>query len=1146
MPTARVYEFGQSSTASWPVASIVDSVNVNEYFFKNPLNITSDKWYTLEIAVQRVIQPGLFSVPVQFSTCSRFSFSGSTPDVSRITYDHNHAFALINVQDVPRFIQTAVAAEFQTTTSSKKYGFGQTNVVFFDVQPSVVTSSGAIFYIEISNGFQFTGTCISVSTSGVNYILALEESAYTCAVDGAQPSRIKILRNDTVTKTKFRIKAFVLNPYTVAASGFKVYYYDRLGTEPIGQIISIGKQTTDLFQTTPITITQTPYALLWGFPSSGSHSRLLKSLYVSPTATSPGYYVYNNVKVAFTLSKSAPGATSSQHYRVYVRLQHTGVLDSSITHNLPSTASRGVSCRSQSNAAADMYDVVCDYVGGMQFGRTYFVAAKIWFGAAHTFATSQNFGFGRVTVETVTVAAGDVQLTSRTLFTSAAGETLSGNSFLLASNLRGEDPTSGFKNSFYHTQVISTTESGQQPPEAVAALWSQIVDQDASHAYRGWGIVQQPSTALQSLFLLLKVQPSQFYSGAATTKTQTKMEIYFNHEILDVDSSLQEASKGLQLARSNSLQLEAGGACVDALQCVNYDKDNLELSGRSQLNGIDYNYKELFKGNVDGAPLYGRYTHLCGANKKSSSGTEGTSDISGCAFSGVYDLATDFQTQVIALRRLRLRLDNVFQSYAASDQYALDFVVGLYSGQMSCEGDPCANPISYTLQTQTLIHGYMISNLASDPAQHLRATLVNCWTSNLGADIPTLLRVQGELPTSLIPAGSNALGIFFDSQLQLAFIREHNATSGSIAERRSNAYACSVLQGALHKNSCDVLLANAQELSNNWVTSQGIVVRDFTIGASEAFDILLPVQTRASNPKFLSIAFLKSSGQGYAIQSAFQLKGIPRLGAGSVPSYPSDAACPSFAATSSPFLQIASYDPLTKDLVFASLSSTFTSSTADGWGAGLTVVAKGIDIFNGSLIPRAQPSLKSCYKLSYLPAYNKLPHHALFCPFDEDVGSFGAGTIGFALNSPGLPHQFYTDNLLVYALSAGSGQGAQAFKNSNEIQPPALLSQPCEASNASTVLMGSDAKVQPFTFTLQLSGSQPIPIDPAAQSGTALIEIKVSFNSSQIVLTTACLTNITLSACTFTPANSSASIRISGGGARAVERLSLTLYQSMN
>jgi len=93
--------------------------------------------------------------------------------------------------------------------------------VFFDIQPTVSTKKGAAFFISLSPPFQFSTTCISVAatTSEAINIDALEESTYTCAVDTTDDNNniLRITRlEDIQANKKFRIKAFVINPYVVA------------------------------------------------------------------------------------------------------------------------------------------------------------------------------------------------------------------------------------------------------------------------------------------------------------------------------------------------------------------------------------------------------------------------------------------------------------------------------------------------------------------------------------------------------------------------------------------------------------------------------------------------------------------------------------------------------------------------------------------------------------------------------------------------------------------------------------------------------------------------------------------------------------------------------------------------------------------
>ena len=188
--------------------------------------------------------------------------------------------------------------------------------------------------------------------------------------------------------------------------------------------------------------------------------------------------MYNNVKIQFSLSKNAPSTSSTFYYRVTMRLQNLGVLDGSITHNFPYLTNKVVACKSVTDSASNIYNIVCDYVGSLQSGKTYYLAAKIWFSSSHTFATTNNLGFGKITIEAVTVTdvTSNTLSVSSSLFTSNGGETLSSSNFLLASNLRGEDAYAGYKYSFYDAQVISVPESGlsSSTSDSITYLWSLI------------------------------------------------------------------------------------------------------------------------------------------------------------------------------------------------------------------------------------------------------------------------------------------------------------------------------------------------------------------------------------------------------------------------------------------------------------------------------------------------------------------------------------------------------------------------------------------------------------------------------------------------------------------------------------------------
>lgn len=176
-------------------------------------------------------------------------------------------------------------------------------------------------------------------------------------------------REDVAAGRRFRIKAFVINPYVVASSGYSVYYYEMDGQgEPVGQIIAgVNVSARPLFQTLPITVSAQPFRTLWGFSSqTGGHSFLLKALY-SSGVTLPvgapddnGCVVYNSVQVFFSVSKNSPSDGTDFSYTVRVRLQSSGVLQGSIRHNLPTSSSAGdVFCQEDRDEVAKRWDIVC-------------------------------------------------------------------------------------------------------------------------------------------------------------------------------------------------------------------------------------------------------------------------------------------------------------------------------------------------------------------------------------------------------------------------------------------------------------------------------------------------------------------------------------------------------------------------------------------------------------------------------------------------------------------------------------------------------------------------------------------------------------------------------------------------------------------
>lgn len=64
-----------------------------------------------------------------------------------IIYDSNPTFSVLVIQDIPRYVKLDLSAQFTTDNNDKKYGYGETNIVYFDITPSVSLANGAIFFI---------------------------------------------------------------------------------------------------------------------------------------------------------------------------------------------------------------------------------------------------------------------------------------------------------------------------------------------------------------------------------------------------------------------------------------------------------------------------------------------------------------------------------------------------------------------------------------------------------------------------------------------------------------------------------------------------------------------------------------------------------------------------------------------------------------------------------------------------------------------------------------------------------------------------------------------------------------------------------------------------------------------------------------
>lgn len=52
-------------------------------------------------------------------------------------------------------------------------------MLFFDIQPTIITEKGAVFFIKLTNNkFKFSGSCLSVATDDSENVKALDENKY--------------------------------------------------------------------------------------------------------------------------------------------------------------------------------------------------------------------------------------------------------------------------------------------------------------------------------------------------------------------------------------------------------------------------------------------------------------------------------------------------------------------------------------------------------------------------------------------------------------------------------------------------------------------------------------------------------------------------------------------------------------------------------------------------------------------------------------------------------------------------------------------------------------------------------------------------------------------------------------------------------
>ncbi len=87
-----------------------------EYYFQFDKTLEKNKWYILEIFLNnKPISSGYYMDPIIFMTTSKFDFTGVSsdePDVYRIIYDRNYAFAQIYIADAPRYVDLTASASY--------------------------------------------------------------------------------------------------------------------------------------------------------------------------------------------------------------------------------------------------------------------------------------------------------------------------------------------------------------------------------------------------------------------------------------------------------------------------------------------------------------------------------------------------------------------------------------------------------------------------------------------------------------------------------------------------------------------------------------------------------------------------------------------------------------------------------------------------------------------------------------------------------------------------------------------------------------------------------------------------------------------------------------------------------------------------
>ena len=104
-------------------------------------------WYVVEMIISKPVIPNFYTDPVIFETnpgsfyyfySKDFEFEDNgTPKLGRIILDYNKAFTQRYISPIPEFVDLKIKVTYETNNREKKQGFGETNVIYLDITPSI-------------------------------------------------------------------------------------------------------------------------------------------------------------------------------------------------------------------------------------------------------------------------------------------------------------------------------------------------------------------------------------------------------------------------------------------------------------------------------------------------------------------------------------------------------------------------------------------------------------------------------------------------------------------------------------------------------------------------------------------------------------------------------------------------------------------------------------------------------------------------------------------------------------------------------------------------------------------------------------------------------------------------------------------------